>query len=145
MSVPRRGVDLADRASIEALVREFYARAFADQLLGPVFSEIARLDLDAHMPIMCDFWETVLFRAGLYRRNAFIVHAALHERAALTAEHFARWLALWTQTVEDLYAGEVADRAVEQATRIAASIHRRLLSRADVQLLTTEGGASAPG
>jgi hemoglobin len=128
--------DLRDRGDVEALVREFYRRAFAYRLLGPVLIDIARMDLPAHLPIICDFWETVLFRAGTYRRNAFTVHVNLHRRAGLTSAHFARWLALWTQTVDDLYAGAAADRAKVQAARIADSIHRRLHNTRDIQPLS---------
>jgi hemoglobin len=62
--------DLRDRADIGDLVGEFYRRAFADPLIGPIFTDVAKMDLDHHLPIICDFWETVLFNAGLYRRNA---------------------------------------------------------------------------
>ena len=135
--------DLRDRADVAALVTEFYRRAFADDLLGPVFVDVARMDLPAHLPIMCDFWETVLFRAGTYRRNAFTVHVGLHRRpelgaAGLSADLFARWLALWTATVDDLFAGPVAERAKAQAGRIASSIHRRLHADHDRQALSIE-------
>lgn len=136
-------VELRDRDDVEALVREFYFRAFADGLLGPVFVDIARMDLPAHLPIMCDFWETVLFRAGTYRRNAFTVHVDLHRRAGLTSAHFARWLALWTQTVDDLFVGAAAERAKVQAARIADSIQRRLLSPSDIQPLTVDVAPAA--
>lgn len=55
--------DLADRDDVEVLVRRFYTRAFADPLLGPIFHDIAQMDLEARLPVMCDFWQTVLFRA----------------------------------------------------------------------------------
>jgi predicted ArsR family transcriptional regulator len=60
--------DIAGRADIEALVNEFYTSAFADPLIGHIFTDVAKMDLAHHLPIMCDFWETVLFAAGLYRR-----------------------------------------------------------------------------
>ena len=53
--------DLTNRDDVEFLVRNFYARAFADPLLGPIFVDVARMDLAAHLPVMCDFWQTVLF------------------------------------------------------------------------------------
>ena len=133
--------DLRDRADVETLVVAFYRRAFADELLGPVFVDVARMDLAAHLPVMCNFWETVLFRAGSYRRNAFTVHVGLHRRpelgsGGLTAEMFDRWLALWTATVDDLFEGPAAERAKTQAARIASSIHRRLHARTDRQPLS---------
>jgi hemoglobin len=136
--------DLRDRGDVEALVREPYRRAFADRLLGPVFIDIARTDLPAHLPIMCDFWETASFRAGSYRRNAFTVHVDLRRRAGLTSAHFARWLALWTQTVDELYDGPAAERAKVQAAGIEDSIKHPVRSTSDVQPLwigTTRPGA----
>src|SRR5437763_15758284 len=114
--------DLTNRDDVEFLVRNFYARAFADPLLGPIFVDVARMDLDAHLPVMCDFWQTVLFRAGLYRRNALQVHTDLHAMFPLSSHHFARWLALWVATVDDHFAGEKAELAKTQATRIGYSI-----------------------
>lgn len=120
------GRDLRDRRDALTLVTEFYRRAFDDGVLGPVFRDVARLDLAAHLPVMADFWDTVLFRAGSYRGNLLRAHLALHERAPLTAAHFSRWLALWTATVDDLFAGEKADLAKSQAERIGRSMTRRL-------------------
>ncbi|MEU4098668.1 group III truncated hemoglobin [Streptomyces sp. NPDC026673] len=137
------GRDLADRTDIEHLVTVFYRRAFADPLIGPVFTDVARMDLDAHMPIMCDFWESVLFAAGRYRRNALAPHVALHRMAPLRAEHFARWLALWTLTVDGLFRGEKAELAKRQAERIAGSLQRRLGGRDASEYVTIrrrEGG-----
>jgi hemoglobin len=118
--------DLRDRDDIALLMIEFYRRAFADPLLGPIFTDIAQMDLAAHLPVMCDFWETVLFRAGLYRGNAFNVHLTLHRQEPLTPEHFQRWLDIWEATVADLFTGPSAELAVVQAGRIARSISQRL-------------------
>lgn len=130
--------DLTSRADVEALVRAFYGRAFADPLLGFIFRDVARMDLDKHVPVMCDFWETALFRAGLYRRNALQVHADLHAVFPLSSAHFARWLALWIATVDDCFTGEKAELAKTQAARIAYSISRRLLGESGSEFVTIE-------
>jgi hemoglobin len=126
VSAPPVRRDIADSEDISLLVAEFYRRAFADDLLGPVFVDIARVDLSAHLPVMCDFWETVLLRAELYRRNALRPHVVLDAEVKLTPTHFARWLALWAATVDERHAGKKAELAKVQATRIAGSISRRL-------------------
>jgi len=130
--------DLASRDDVEILVRTFYARAFADPLLGPIFVDVARMDLAAHLPVMCDFWQTVLFRAGLYRRNALQVHVDLHNLFPLSSQHFTRWLALWVTSVDDHFAGEKAERAKAQATRIAYSMSRRLLGESGSEFVTIQ-------
>ena len=119
--------DIADRADIAGVVEAFYRRAFADELLGPIFIDIARMDLPAHLPVMCDFWESALLRTGRYHGNALRPHLQLHAKAGLTPDHFRRWLALWSATVDDRHRGEKAELAKLQATRIAGALSRRLL------------------
>jgi len=142
--------DIRDRDDILVLVRTFYETAFQDPLIGPIFTEVAHMGLDHHLPIMGDFWEGVLFQAGGYHRNALALHSALNARHPLTAEHFDRWLRLWTATVDLLHEGPVADLAKEQAERIGLSMQRRLQGRTG-SLLDTIGirpdadGAPDPG
>ncbi|MFE2754539.1 group III truncated hemoglobin [Actinosynnema sp. NPDC059335] len=128
--------DLTGRDDALTVVTEFYRRAFEDGVLGPIFRDVARLDLAAHLPVIADFWDTVLFRAGTYRRNLLRVHLALHEQFPLTSAHFSRWLALWAATVDDLFVGAKADMAKTQAERIAWSMIRRL-RREDASELVT--------
>jgi hemoglobin len=118
--------DIEDRADCERLVRAFYGRALEDPLIGWLFTDIARLDLEAHVPRITSFWETVLLGARSYAGGAFRPHAALHMRAELRAAHFQRWLVLWTETVDELFAGERAELAKAHAQRVAHAFHGRL-------------------
>ena len=125
-AVARPRGDITGRDDIAALLTDFYGRAFGDELLGPVFVDIARMDLAEHLPVMCDFWQSVLFRSGQYRRNALQPHLRLHGKAHLTPAHFDRWLALWHATVDDRHAGPKAELAKLQASRIAGATSRRI-------------------
>jgi len=118
--------DLANRDDVEVLLRRFYSQVFEDDVLAEPFSELRAQGLESHLPVMCDFWETVLFRAGLYRGNALVVHRQLDLQHPLYARHFDRWLTLWQATIDDMYDGPAADRAKVQASRIARAMHRRL-------------------
>ena len=118
--------DLSSHAEVEALLRRFYGRVFRDDVLAEPFAEIRARGLDSHIPVMCDFWETVLFRAGLYRNNALHVHRRVHSRTPLSTKHFVRWLALWNTTIDEMYRGVHARHAKVQAARIAVAMHRRL-------------------
>jgi hemoglobin len=126
--------DLVDRADVEALLRRFYERVLFDEVLVEPFAELRSVGLDAHLPTMCDFWETVLFRAGRYRGSALNVHRGIHHRTPLAAQHFVRWLTVWRDTVDQMYQGPAAERAKVQAGRIAWAMHRRLTG-ADAQEL----------
>jgi hemoglobin len=118
--------DIEDRADCERLVRAFYGRALEDPLIGWIFTDVAKLDLEAHVPKIASFWETILLGAQSYGGGAFRPHAVLHERAGLRAAHFERWLVLWRTTVDELFAGERAELAKSHAQRVARAFHGRL-------------------
>jgi hemoglobin len=120
--------DIQDRADIERLVRAFYAKAMTDSIIGWLFTDVARLDLEEHVPQIASFWETVLLGTKSYSGTPFEPHARLHAKANLRAGHFGRWLALWTETVDELFAGQVAEMAKAHALRVAQAFHARLQS-----------------
>ena len=118
--------DIETRADIERLVRVFYGRALTDPIIGWIFTDIARLDVEAHVPEIASFWETILLGAQSYRGGAFRPHAELHMQVRLRAGHFERWLVLWRETVDSMFAGERAELAKAHALRVARAFHGRL-------------------
>ena len=118
--------DIRTREDVEQLVRAFYERAMADPIIGFIFTDVARLDLDAHVPVIADFWETILLGGKAYRGGAFAPHAALDRKVKLRYGHFARWVALWTLTIHEHFEGPVAEAAKAHAVRVATAFHRRL-------------------
>ena len=103
--------DIASRADCERLVRAFYGRALEDPIIGFIFVDVAKLDLDAHVPRITSFWETILLGARSYSGGAFRPHAELHAKVRLREGHFTQWLNLWSRTVDELFAGERAELA----------------------------------
>jgi hemoglobin len=118
--------DIRNRDDCERLVRVFYGRALADPVIGFIFVDVARLDLEAHVPRITSFWETILLGARSYAGGAFRPHAELNAKVKLRAGHFERWLWLWRTTVDELYAGPRAELAKAHADRVARAFHARL-------------------
>jgi hemoglobin len=118
--------DIETRDDCERLVRAFYSRALVDPLIGWIFTDVAKLDLEAHVPVLTSFWETILLDGRSYGGGAFAPHAAIHARAPFRKAHFDRWLALWSTTVDELFAGPTAELAKAHAQRVARAFHNRL-------------------
>lgn len=133
--------DIETRADCERLVRAFYARVFEDPVIGFLFVDVAKLDLEAHVPTITSFWETILLGAHSYAGGAFRPHAELHAKVPLRAGHFERWLTLWKQTVDELFAGSRAEEAKAHASRVARAFHSRLGGVGSADQL--QGAASA--
>jgi hemoglobin len=126
MSAREDDGDINDRADCERLVRAFYNRALVDPIIGWIFVDVAKLDLETHIPIVASFWETILLGSKTYSGGVFSPHAALHAQVSLRAGHFERWLALWRTTVDELFTGERAQLAKAHALRVAHAFHKRL-------------------
>lgn len=120
-------------------MRAFYGRALDDEIIGYLFTDVARLDLEAHVPRITSFWETVLLGAQTYRGGAFRPHAALHTVSPLRRGHFERWLWLWQATVDELFEGERAELAKAHALRVAHAFHGRLQ---EMSAAAPDGGPS---
>lgn len=118
--------ELADRGDVMRLVNVFYDRVQADELLGPIFNEVAHVDWATHLPLMYDFWDSVLFSVGTFHGNPLLVHRALARLTPLTGREFDRWLMLFHQTIDDCFVGAMADHAKESASRIAATLQQHL-------------------
>jgi len=126
VSEPAASGDIETRADCERLVRAFYGRALVDPVIGFIFVDVAKLDVEAHVPRIASFWETILLGSQSYAGGAFAPHAALHAQVRLRRGHFERWLWLWCGTVDELFAGERAELAKAHADRVAHAFHRRL-------------------
>ena len=111
--------DIVTRADVETLVNTFYDRVKADALLGPVF---AHVDWPHHLPIMYNFLSTFLLGDQSYTGSPF----APHMKLTITADHFSRWLALFTATVDNTFAGYTANEAKHRAQTIAAMFQHKL-------------------
>ena len=118
--------DIETRADCELLVRAFYGPALADPVIGWLFTDIAHLDLEAHLPRIASFWQTILLGAHSYSGGAFAPHAALNARVPLRRGHFERWLWLWRETVDDHFVGPRATLAKAHAERVASAFQTRL-------------------
>jgi hemoglobin len=115
--------DIETRQDIENLMQVFYSKALHDELIGYIFTEVAKLDLSHHLPIISDFWEMVLFQTvnfqEKYGRSPMQVHQTLNEKTSLKKEHFVRWLKIFNETMDENFAGEKAELAKMRAVSIA--------------------------
>ncbi len=118
--------DINNRKDIENLIDEFYRKVIRDDLIGVFFTEIVKLDWDKHIPIMYDFWESILFGNHEYMGNPMHKHISLNKMKVITDQHFERWLDLWQETLLENYSGEKADEAMMKARNIAAIMKAKI-------------------
>ena len=107
--------DILSEKDIELLVDSFYEKVKRDDVIGHIFSTIIGEDWSHHLPIMYSFWGTVLLNKEGYKGNVMGKHIALDKQVSLEQVHYDRWVQLWEQAVDALFAGNVANTAKEKA------------------------------
>lgn len=100
---------------IKLLVNTFYAKVQKDDLIGPIFNGIIQDRWEEHLSKMYAFWQTILLDQHTYSGRPFPPHVGL----PVQADHFQRWMMLFTQTVDELFEGEKANEAKLRGEKMA--------------------------
>ncbi|MFT4018452.1 MAG: group III truncated hemoglobin [Agriterribacter sp.] len=119
--------DIKTREDIELLVISFYDKVKADDTIGYIFNDVAKVNWEKHLPVMFDFWENILFFTGGYAGNPMMIHQHLNKMFPLTKEHFKRWEALFLQTVDGLFEGDKAELAKQRALSISTVMQIKIV------------------
>ncbi len=120
-------IDIENKTDIEILMKAFYAKAISDEIIGHYFTEVVVLNLEKHLPIICNFWDSVLFNQATYQGNVMQVHQHLHNLSAFTSEHFKQWILLFKQTVNEHFEGDNSDKIKQKAESIATVMNIKLV------------------
>lgn len=112
--------DIETREDIKLFLKRFYDEVIIDPTVGIIFTQVAPINLDHHIPLITDFWETILLDNPLYKKNAMDVHYQLNKIFPLQKKHFDAWLQLFNAILTDMYAGPVTELAKKRAAGIAA-------------------------
>jgi len=116
------------REHIKELVIHFYSRVQKDELLGPIFNEVAQVDWDHHIPLLCQFWNSIMLKTNEYRGNAYMKHVLLKKQAEIREEHFVRWLEIFKQEAIKHIPTDAAEKIIEKSSLIAKSLRYGMLN-----------------
>lgn len=111
--------DITSRADIEKFIGSFYEHVKQDKTIGFIFTEVVDMNWEKHIPVIVDFWETILLDNPVYRNNAMEVHFDLNKKIPLQKEHFKSWLLLFGTSIDELFEGKTASLAKTKAKSIA--------------------------
>ena len=119
--------DIETRVDIELLMNTFYGRLLADENINYIFTDVAKIDMKTHIPVIVDFWESVLLNKNVYHNNTMKIHMDLNEKAPLTKSHFEVWLSHFNSTVDELFYGDIALLAKQRAKSVATLMQIKII------------------
>jgi hemoglobin len=118
--------DINSREDITRILLSFYKKAFTDELIGKFFTEVVPLDLDTHIPVITDFWETILLNQRKYSKNVMQIHQHISSLSAIKKQHLDRWVKLITETIDEHNNGNRATLMKQRARSIATLMEMKL-------------------
>lgn len=115
---------IESRDDVYLLVSTFYGKVRTSEFIGRFFNEIIH-NWDEHLEKLTDFWESNLFFKAKYKGNPRLAHIQVdsHFSNIIQQEHFGEWLNLWIQTIDELFEGELAERAKNNARKMATHLY----------------------
>lgn len=117
--------DIQSPEDVRALVDAFYAKLLKSDI-AYIFTDVAQIDLEHHLPILYDFWYFMLGFPSTYNGNPMGEHIKLHEKTPLTPHAFETWMTLFKETIDERFAGPKAEEAKQKAQNIAGLMRYKL-------------------
>ena len=118
--------DIESTKDIEQLVGNFYSKVLEDETISRFFKDHMTIQLEDHLPVMYNFWTSVILNTANYKGNPIVSHIQLNRKAELKDIHFAKWLELWDQTIDTLFSGKNADTAKQKAKLMATLMKHKI-------------------
>lgn len=113
--------DISNLDDIVLFVDDFYGKVQHDELIGPIFNGAVD-DWPVHLQRMYSFWNAVLFGVAGFKGNPFAKHAPL----PIEKKHFERWLELFRATIDQHFAGTMADSTKNKSELMATMFLSKL-------------------
>jgi len=123
--------DIQSRHDIQLIVTAFYEKVQEDSVLGPVFTKFS-MDWGTHIELLTTFWETSLFPTrnsnSKYYGNPLDIHINVDRviNSSITEHHFGIWLNLWCQTLDNLFKGDVTEKAKQRARKMSTFMYLKI-------------------
>lgn len=121
--------DIQTQNDLYLLVDEFYKKLMSDPKISYIFTEVVKIKLKEHLPILVTFWSQAILGTGGYNNNLTKIHLDVNEKEYLTPELFQIWLNHFNQTVDENFWGANAEKIKMQALSISTVMQIKINQR----------------
>lgn len=111
--------DIQTQEDLYLLVDEFYKKLLTDDAISYIFTDVVKIKILEHLPILVTFWSQAILGTGGYTRNLTEIHLDIDRKEHLTPELFSIWLGHFNQSVDENFIGPKAEQIKTQALSIA--------------------------
>ncbi|WP_310378453.1 group III truncated hemoglobin [Flavobacterium sp.] len=121
--------DIQNQEDLYLLVNEFYKKLLSDDSISYIFTDVVKIHLEEHLPILVTFWSQAILGTGGYVKNLTQIHLDIDNIEPLTPELFKIWLNHFFATVDENFMGEKAEKIKTQALSIATIMQIKIAQK----------------
>ena len=111
--------DILNTDDLYLLVDDFYKKLLFDKSISYIFTDVVKIKLEEHLPILVTFWSQAIFDTGGYYNNLTKIHLDISEKEYLTPELFTIWLKHFNAAVDENFMGTNSEKIKTQAVSLA--------------------------
>lgn len=111
--------DIKTQEDLSLLVANFYKKLLSDNRISYIFTDIVKIKLEEHLPILVTFWSQVILGTGGYSNNLTQIHLDVDLKEHLSPELFRIWLEHFYAAVDENFMGENSEKIKTQALSLA--------------------------
>ncbi|WP_298220639.1 group III truncated hemoglobin [Flavobacterium sp.] len=111
--------DIQNQDDLYLLVENFYERLLSDPAISYIFTEVVKIKLEEHLPILVTFWSQAILGTGGYTKNLTQIHLDVNQKEYLSPELFQIWLAHFDTAVDENFTGTNSEKIKTNALSIA--------------------------
>ena len=121
--------DIQTQEDLFLLVDEFYKKLLSDDAISYIFTDVVKIKLEEHLPILVTFWSQGILGTVGYTKNLTRIHVEVNEKEYLSPELFSIWLNHFYNSVDENFKGEKAERIKTQALSIATVMQIKIAQK----------------
>lgn len=121
--------DIQNQKDLYLVVDEFYKKLLSDESISYIFTDVVKIHLEDHLPILVTFWSQAILGTGGYTNNLTQIHLDIDKKEPLTPELFKIWLNHFYTTVDSNFIGEKAEKIKTQALSIATIMQIKIAQK----------------
>jgi len=123
--------DIQNQDDLYIVVDEFYKKLLADEAISYIFTDVVKIKLEEHLPILVSFWSQSILGTGGYFNNLTQIHLDVNSKSYLSKELFEIWLEHFEAAINENFKGFNCERMKNMAHNLSTIMQIKIAQSED--------------
>jgi hemoglobin len=123
--------DVQNQEDLYKIVEDFYKKLLADEKISYIFTDVVKIKLEEHLPILVTFWSQAILGTGGYYNNLTQIHLDVNMKSYLSKELFEIWLAHFEAAINENFEGFNCERMKNMAHNLSTIMQIKIAQQKD--------------